>query len=469
MNKTYKVAVLCAAGLLMQATASTATPGDAVPAAENFTGAVLAEGLAGPWEMLWGPDNMLWVTERDAGQITKVNPDTGEKSALVKIDDVYGGDHPQHEGLLGMAFSPDMSADKGQVYVLYTYKNDKGEFKRVARFNYDGKTLTDKTVILDGIAAGNDHQGGRLVFGPDGKLYLTVGELGHNQFGNACEPIEAQRLPTAGEVKAKNYAGYLGKTLRINPDGSIPTDNPKMANGVVSHVFTYGHRNPQGLVFVGDTAFSTEQGPSSDDELNILVGGGNYGWPHVAGFQDNESYRYGNWSGAKDCQALLKAGKFDANVFPKSVPVHQEKDWKAPKNFQGPLKTFYTVQTGYNYTDERCGQLSFLCWPTISPSSLTYYPAEGTIPGWGNSLLITSLKNGVLYRVPLSMDKKQAQGYDAVYFHTDNRYRVARVSPDGKSIFIATDPGGFVIGLDGKPTNKMANPGAILKFSYNAQ
>ena len=115
--------------------------------------------------------------------------------------------------------------------------------------------------LVSGLPAGDDHLGGRLKFGLDQKLYFTIGDQGHNQFANFCLPIEAQRLPVQSEIAAKDYSAYVGKVLRLNPDGSIPADNPKL-HGVVSHVFTYGHRNPQGLdVAPAGTLDSSEARP----------------------------------------------------------------------------------------------------------------------------------------------------------------------------------------------------------------
>ena len=220
------------------------------------------------------------------------------------------------------------------------------------------------------------------------------------------------------------------------------------------------------MIFVGDLLFEAEHGPSSDDEINLLVAGGNYGWPHVAGFQDDQGYVYGNWSAAPDCEKLAKS-YFPTDI-PASVPQQKETEWKA-EDVREPIKTFYTVPNSYNFRDGRCGDMAYLCWPTIAPSSVAYYPANGPIPGWGNSLLVTSLKNGALYRVPLNADGKTAQGDVTKYFHTPNRYRSALVSPDGKTIYVATDVRGNALGNDGKPVNDMKNPGSIIAFIYDAK
>jgi PQQ-dependent dehydrogenase (s-GDH family) len=462
MHKPSILFLSVAFGLAGCATTQPTDVSSAPPAAEPFESRVLTTGLAFPWDMVWGPDGYLWVTERQGKRITRIHPETGEKQVAATLSGVHTG--PQHEGILGLALAPDFlqAGSRNYVYTAYTYLDGKNEHARIVRLQYDPQTrqLGQETTLLDGMPAGDDHNAGRLRFGPDGKLYYTIGEQGHNQGANFCKPIQAQRVPTQDELNKKDYTAYSGKTLRLNPDGSIPADNP-VIKGVKSHLFTYGHRNPQGLVFVGNTLYSTEQGPSSDDELNILTSGGNYGWPHVAGFRDDAAYAYANYSAAKNCASL----KFDPNTIPAGVPIQKETEWNSP-DFQAPLKTFFTVRSGYNFADATCGELSYLCWPTIAPSSLTYYPRDGKIKGWGNSLLITSLKNGALYRVPLNADGKGVQGDESKHFHSANRYRVVTVSPDTGKIYIATDSQGNVIGEDGKPTQKLANPGAILVFEY---
>lgn len=438
-----------------------------VHANEPFRAHVLISGLDAPWDMVWGPDDYLWVTERKAASIDRINPVTGEKQVAIAFGNkVYVG--PQHEGVLGLALSPNFMKQGGDnyVYAAYTYKTGDKEHAKIVRLEYDAKTktLSNETDILTGFPAGDDHNGGRLRFGPDGKLYYSIGEQGHNQGANYCKPIDAQRIPTEAELKDRDYSAYAGKVLRLNVDGSIPDDNP-VIHGIKSHLFTYGHRNPQGLVFVGNTLYNSEQGPSSDDEVNKLEAGGNYGWPHVAGFRDDQAYAYANYSAAKDCASL----KWDPNHIPAGVPIQKETEWDAP-DFKAPLKTFFTVKEGYTYNNESCSaDSSYMCWPTISPSSITYYPAEGVIKAWRNSLLISSMKNGALYRVPLTADKQDVQGDVTKYFHTTNRYRMALVSPDTRKIYVATDNFGNVMDETNHPTHDLSNPGSILVFEYTGK
>ncbi len=428
---------------------------------ENFSGRVLLENLEAPWAMIWGPNQKLWITERQGKRITEVDPASGEKTVLITIDEVHTG--PQHEGLLGLALAPDFDRT-GHLYVNYTYMDGQDEKHKIVRLTYEAKnkTLGEPRDILTGIQAGSDHQGGRLVFGPDGLIYFSKGELGHNQGANRCKPNEAQRLPSRAEVEARDWSAYVGKVLRLTPEGGIPDDNPVL-DGVKSHVYTYGHRNPQGLVFVVEHLFEVEHGPSTDDELNRLEAGGNYGWPLVAGFVDNEAYAFIDWSKVEGCP------KVAADVYlPDDVPQQKETDFQA-SNFRAPLKTFYTVPTGYGFADRKFGQLAYLGYATIAPSSVAYYPQDGPIKAWRNSLLISALKNGAIYRVPLSSDQMYAQGDVDKYFHTQNRYRQVLVSPDGRAIYVITDNKGNVIDRDGLPAQTMANPGAILVFEYQGR
>jgi len=459
------------------------TPDSAVAGTKQFEMKELTNGLEGPWEITWGPDDWLWVTERTGGKITRVNPADGTKQVAIKIDEVSapGG----QDGLLGMALDPGLLKGTGNdyVYAAYSYVDkslggipwvaDKFSpyhdlWVKIVRLSYDKATgtLSNPVELITGMPGKNDHNSGRLKFGPDSKLYYTIGDGGKDQLGNWCIPIEAQRLPTADEMAGKNWISYQGKSLRLNLDGSIPDDNPEIG-GVKSHVFTYGHRNMQGIDFGPDgTLYASEQGPKTDDEVNILVAGGNYGWPHIAGFQDDKAYQYARWADATTPCAQLTFS--DITIDP-SVPVEDESSWHEP--FNPPIATLFTVPSDWNFQDPACGGIDFICWPTVATSSMqAYFPQAGEgIPGWENSLLITTLKRGSIYRVPLSADGKTVAGPIERYFQSENRLRDMALSPDMKTMYVATDVSGLVGTMDGGAGTTLKNPGAILVYTYTGE
>jgi PQQ-dependent dehydrogenase (s-GDH family) len=375
-----------------------------------------------------------------------------------------------------MALDPGLLKGTGGdfVYVAYTYDADPdpntlSRRTRIVRFTYDrrAETLGDPKDILTNLPAGTDHQGGRLVFGPDRTLYFTLGDMGANQLANFCKPDYSQALPTAAQVQARDWSLYEGKVLRMNLDGSIPPDNPTIA-GVKSHIYSYGHRNPQGLVFAGNgKLYASEHGPNTDDEINLIQAGRNYGWPHVAGYKDDQSYGYANWSASNGvpCQSL----KFTAypEVAP-SVPLQKESEWSHP-DFTPPMQTFHTVPTGHDFRNSKCADrgLYYQCWPTIAPSSLAVYTAKNGIPGWHGSLLMPSLKHGTVFRIQLDANGTAVVGdLDEEHFKTVNRYRDVVVAPDGLAVFIATDVGGNTQDASGAPASKVENSGSILEFRY---
>jgi PQQ-dependent dehydrogenase (s-GDH family) len=430
---------------------------------------VLATGLSNPWEVTWGPDSMLWITEKATGRVTRMSPSDGTSSTALLLLDLYA-DRGAQDGLLGMALHPSLlKHDTDQyVYVAYTYNAADSAAPvdrrmKIVRYEYDRGTqrLIRSKDLLTGVPAGIDHDSGRLVYGADNKLYLSIGDLGHNQFDSTCLTIQSQTLPTAAQVQAQDWSAYQGKVLRLNLDGSIPADNPVLA-GVRSHVYSYGHRNAQGLVFGSDgTLYSSEQGPKTDDELNVIVAGGNYGWPRVAGYKDDKSYVYGNWSASQPvpCSAL----KFSDFSIPESVPLQRESTFDDPA-FVPPQRTFSTVPEGYDFRPPACAPNYFICWPTVAPSSLDYYPATGTMPGWGPSLLMPSLKNGTVDRLPLNSDG--TIGEPVELWRTVNRYRDIAIAPDTRTFYVATDANGFARDANGLPTNALANTAAILEFRY---
>ena len=443
----------------------------AVDGPADFEMRVVAADFANPWELTLAPDGMLWVTERSGGKITRLDPASGNKTVLAKIAEVasVGG----QDGLLGMALKTGPDGKVTDAFVAYTYldfsrptRTDVADpsspyshmYMKVARLHYNAAAgrLADRTDVLVGLPASTDHNSGRLKLGPDGDLYLTIGDGGHNQFANVCLPIEAQRLPTTDEVANANYVAYQGKSLRISPDGSVPPDNP-VIGGVRSHVFTYGHRNMQGIDFGPDgTLYASEQGPKTDDEVNILTPGGNYGWPHVAGHRDDNAYRYADWHAAPDCKSL----QFSDLIVPPSVPQQNESDWA--EDFVPPLATLFTVPSGWNFADQACHGTDFICWPTVAASSIEYQPGSS---GGAAALLVTTLKNGSIYRVPLAADGKTREGKIERLFHTQNRYRDTAISADGRTLYVATDNGGMLQALAGGATDKGDNPGAILAFT----
>ncbi|CUR56483.1 putative aldose sugar dehydrogenase [metagenome] len=220
--------------------------------------ATIADGLEVPWGIGFLPDGTALVTERDSGRVLAVT--SGQVSEVGTVDQAA----PQGEaGLLGIAVSPSYAEDHA-VFLYVTTASD----NRIVRTTYDGTRLGELEVILDGIPNGFIHDGGRLAFGPDGYLYASTGETG--------EPELAQDLDSLG-----------GKILRITPDGDPPPGNPFDD----SPVWSWGHRNVQGLAFDDDgRLWASEFGASDFDELNLIVKGANYGWPLVEGTGGNGRY-----------------------------------------------------------------------------------------------------------------------------------------------------------------------------------
>lgn len=427
---------------------------------ERFTMRVVASDLASPWELAYGPDQALWVTERVGRRVLRIEPATGARAVLVTIPEIYQA--VGQDGLLGLAFHPDFlrNANGDFVFVSYTYDDapgaDVSPRLAIRRYRYDraARALVDQLDILKGLPARDDHFGGRLVTGPDRKLYLTIGDLGSNFGQNRCQPNHAQDVPTAADIKAGNWALYAGKILRLELDGSIPADNP-IIGGIRSHVFSYGHRNPLGLAF-GSTGrlYETEHGPEVDDEVNLIEGGGNYGWPNVAGFRDDKTYAYANWAAStpQPCASLTGRG-----AVPASVPQQNETAWTHAQ-FTPPMRTFFTFDNAAAARQAGGG--------TVAPGGLDVHRAGRGIPGWNESLLVLAMLKGVVYRLPLSADGRSLQGPPVQVFKTTNRYRDIALHPDQRIVYMATDPSGRTADDKGAPTQTLANPGSILEFTY---
>lgn len=319
----------------------------------------VATNLNTPWEILWGPDDHLWITER-YGRISRVNPDnalgSGDVRPLLTIQNVLQG---SERGLMGMALHPHFDANP-YVYVVYTYGNNQNTRIRIERYTYDGTKLHQPFTLIENIPGASIHDGARLWISPDLKLFATIGDAG----------ITA----TAQDLNSLN-----GKTLRMNLDGSIPDDNPFPS----SYVWSYGHRNAQGLAWGNGLLYSSEHGPNTDDEVNILEKGRNYGWPNVNGYCDTP----------------------------------QEKAFCEQHNVVEPIISLYPQYT-------------------LAVAGIAYFN-HPTFPDWQISLLLTSLKAQKLVLLKLDKDGKSVVDKQYIIDGQFGRLRDVCVSPTGR-IFIST-------------------------------
>jgi glucose/arabinose dehydrogenase len=308
---------------------------------------IVASGLEIPWSIAFSPDGRLYFTERP-GRVNVIRD--GEVHTLLTLD--VAAKPSQEGGLLGIELDSQFP-ENGFVYLYYTYRDEGGQrWNRLSRFQERGNQLADETILLDNIPAGDFHNGGRIKFGPEGKLYTTTGETFRGEL--------AQDLDSLG-----------GKILRINPDGSIPDDNPFPS----SLIYSYGNRNPQGLAWHPETGglYSTEHGPSGEslrfahDEINLIEPGNNYGWPHVVGDGDDPQY-------------------------------------------VNPL--YHTGTT------------------TWAPSGATFYDGS-RYPQWRNKLFIATLRGKHLRVVTLTPDHTGVESTTPLYEGTLGRIRDVAQGPDG--------------------------------------
>ena len=240
-----------------------------VPA--GFAVEVFATGLNLPTSIAFPPDgsNRLFVNELQTGRVRIVEDGVllSEPFAVVETNTTGGFPVDGENGLLGITFDPEYSVNR-YVYVTYATRSAMGTFGTVARYTDVSNRGEDLTVLLDSVVSAPGHQIESLAFGPDGKLYVSVGD--------AFLADEAQDTDS-----------YLGKILRMNSDGSLPNDNP-FPN---SYTYAQGFRNCFDLAFdAAGNLFSTDNGPERDDELNGIVAGGNYGWPLELGASSTQGF-----------------------------------------------------------------------------------------------------------------------------------------------------------------------------------
>ncbi|MES9525356.1 PQQ-dependent sugar dehydrogenase [Streptomyces capoamus] len=239
-----------------------------VPPAEGSVRVLrtVAGGLKTPWGLAALPGGGLLVSSRDEGTISRIDEKTGRRTELGTVSGVS----PAGEGgLLGIALSPDYAADR-MVYAYFTSASD----NRIVRMRYDerrpaGEQLGAPDTVFKGIPKGFIHNGGRIAFGPDGMLYAGTGESGRKGL-------------------AQDRKSLGGKILRLTPDGEPAPGNPFPG----SPVYSYGHRNVQGLAWDGrQRLFASEFGQDTWDELNAIKPGGNYGWPRAEGRSSDPSFQ----------------------------------------------------------------------------------------------------------------------------------------------------------------------------------
>lgn len=437
-NTTYNMTVRAkdAAG---NESASTVFPVTTLPvtvASESFNVRTVIARQRMPHDLVYGPDDNLWYTERFAGTVSFVNPVTGTKRIVLTLGTKMvrvGG----QDGLMGLALHPAFMTGKPFVYIAYTYQSLSATVRRirVERYTYDAftQTLTEPVTILENIPGSNDHNSCRLAIGPDAKLYLTIGDMGAGQYDNVSRANNAQNLSI-----------NEGKILRFNTElegGSwIPADNPFTSGGQPTPVYSFGHRNAQGLVWgnVNGTPilYSSEHGPFSDDEINIIESGRNYGWPQVSGYCD---------------------GNYNGRVIGGFTVVNEQANCTT-LNAKEPLRSIFPSSNPPTGGDN-------MLWPSVGPSGTDFYGSTA-IPGWQNSLLMATLKGGFIARYQLSNDGQQIISDTINYFRGMGRYRDVVVSPDGLKIYVACDSSGSTSGPTGNVTTTPANPGSILEFTY---
>jgi glucose/arabinose dehydrogenase len=407
--------------------------------AQTFTRSELSTTLTTPWEMTYGPDGFLWITEAE-GIVSRVDPNTGAKTLVFNADDYCNGYACETctacfqpsigVGTLGLALHPDfLNPATSYIYFVYSYNSTntvspstKFKIKRLL-WSAGSNSVIAQTDLITGIPTGFDHLGGRLMAvrqnGND-YLYLTVGDNGVSETNspNCYNPQSCNPNNMTQDTSCNS-----GKIHRFNVDGSIPADNPMPGKSF----FTRGHRNPQGLVFnpALNIMYGIEHGDRTDDEINVLEGGKNYGWKNVRGYHSDNNY-------PGEAQ-YISSYTLNPGITNDGL---KEPMWAWCATPQ---------PTSNNNAD----------WCTVAPSDGIYYSSTG-IPGWDNSLLIVTLKNGVytdqeMYKFKLNPDgitlapPQNQHPNPEKFFGVDQalngRLRDIAVSPDGKKIYLINNGG----------------------------
>lgn len=360
MLKQFAAAFFAVSAMLGAAFAQNAATFESGP----FTIETIADGLNHPWSLAFLPDGSLLVTER-AGRLRVIRNGALDPEPVAGTPKAYVR---SQAGYFDIVPHPDF-AQNHVVFLSYAHGTARANATRVARAVFDGKALRNFKVIFEvrPLKSTAAHYGGRMAFAPDGKLLITTGEgFDYRE--------RAQKLDTT-----------MGKIVRINEDGSIPPDNPFIdTKGALPEIWTYGHRNPQGLAVDPATGvvYMHEHGPRGGDEINIVERGANYGWPIAT---------YGiDYSGAQ----ITPFTEYEGTV--------------------QPIK--YWV-------------------PSIAPSGLAIYHGA-LFPDWDGDLFVGALAGKALHRV--DMENGAVVGEETLLKDLNTRIRDVRVGPDG-AIYVTTD------------------------------
>jgi aldose sugar dehydrogenase len=325
----------------------------------------IAKGLDHPWSMAFLPDGSMLVTERE-GRLRLIKGGSLQAQPIAGVPAVHTG---SQAGLFDIVLHPNFEQNQ-IVYLTYAAGTAAANGTQVARARFDGSTLQDLQVIFKAMPLKDtdNHYGGRMAFLPDGTFALTIGE--------GFEYRE----------KAQDLTSDLGKIVRLNEDGSVPQDNPFVGHaGVRPEIYTWGHRNEQGLIFDAPSGllYETEHGPRGGDELNIIVARKNYGWPVIT---------YG-------------------------------------MDYSGAYVSPYTQRAGL--------EQPVIYWtPSIAPSGLAMYRGE-KFPAWKGDLFVGALAFKHLRRVHLD-ERGNVVNQEELLNDLHWRIRDVRAAPDGY-LYVCTD------------------------------
>jgi glucose/arabinose dehydrogenase len=318
----------------------------------TFATRMVKDSLFIPWEIIYGPDDHIWFTQKN-GYVCRLDPESGQLDTIYHESQVVVNNEG---GMLGMAIHPDFVNDP-YVFIAYEYMDGSAYKERIVKYTYNAGTLINPQILLDDITGASIHNGCRLAI-QDDKLFISTGDASNT-------------------ANSQNVNSINGKILRINQDGSIPADNPIAG----SPVWSWGHRNAQGLVFHNGVLYSSEHGPDNDDEVNIILKGRNFGWPNVQGFCNTSS----------------------------------EMQYCADSNIVEPLQAWS---------------------PTLAVSGMEYYN-HPMFPALANSLLLTTLKDNNLYQLQLNAAGDSVVNEVNIPGVDYGRLRDIAISPDGR-IFLST-------------------------------